>query len=177
MQPQLADLPFADLKLGPMGVEGYAQLIEGPAAVSGLKLEPGLSERMVADTHTGDALPLLAFTLRELWERYGGDGDLTLNEYKQLGGLEGSVQRSADGVMKARALDPDKTRAVREAFLTMTRINEQGQYARTPSCWEAMPPRAEEVLRRFVEARLMICLLYTSPSPRDQRGSRMPSSA
>ena len=23
----------------------------------------------------------------------------------------------------------------------------------------------------------MICLLYTSPSPRDQRGSRMPSSA
>ena len=26
-------------------------------------------------------------------------------------------------------------------------------------------------------ARLVPCLLYTSPSPRDQRGSRMPSSA
>ena len=26
-------------------------------------------------------------------------------------------------------------------------------------------------------ARLNTCLLYTSPSPRDQRGSRMPSSA
>ena len=26
-------------------------------------------------------------------------------------------------------------------------------------------------------AHLLICLLYTSPSPRDQRGSRMPSSA
>ena len=25
--------------------------------------------------------------------------------------------------------------------------------------------------------KLLICLLYTSPSPRDQRGSRMPSSA
>ena len=25
--------------------------------------------------------------------------------------------------------------------------------------------------------RLLLCLLYTSPSPRDQRGSRMPSSA
>ena len=25
--------------------------------------------------------------------------------------------------------------------------------------------------------RLLNCLLYTSPSPRDQRGSRMPSSA
>ena len=27
------------------------------------------------------------------------------------------------------------------------------------------------------QAYLMGCLLYTSPSPRDQRGSRMPSSA
>ena len=27
------------------------------------------------------------------------------------------------------------------------------------------------------DAILLICLLYTSPSPRDQRGSRMPSSA
>ena len=28
-----------------------------------------------------------------------------------------------------------------------------------------------------IQARLDICLLYTSPSPRDQRGYRMPSSA
>ena len=28
-----------------------------------------------------------------------------------------------------------------------------------------------------LEAKSYICLLYTSPSPRDQRGSRMPSSA
>ena len=32
-------------------------------------------------------------------------------------------------------------------------------------------------LRRFDEAEAYYCLLYTSPSPRDQRGSRMPSSA
>ena len=30
---------------------------------------------------------------------------------------------------------------------------------------------------RAVVARYRDCLLYTSPSPRDQRGSRMPSSA
>ena len=29
----------------------------------------------------------------------------------------------------------------------------------------------------IAEGKLKICLLYTSPSPRDQRGSRMPSSA
>ena len=28
-----------------------------------------------------------------------------------------------------------------------------------------------------VKGKIVVCLLYTSPSPRDQRGSRMPSSA
>ena len=30
---------------------------------------------------------------------------------------------------------------------------------------------------RVLEVGHLTCLLYTSPSPRDQRGSRMPSSA
>ena len=34
-----------------------------------------------------------------------------------------------------------------------------------------------DVVRRYDIDGLHICLLYTSPSPRDQRGSRMPSSA
>ena len=34
-----------------------------------------------------------------------------------------------------------------------------------------------EVVEVTVGHRVHICLLYTSPSPRDQRGSRMPSSA
>ena len=44
----------------------------------------------------------------------------------------------------------------------------------------ALPPRLPlNELRVFAEAfdRISNCLLYTSPSPRDQRGSRMPSSA
>ena len=34
-----------------------------------------------------------------------------------------------------------------------------------------------EVKRRIILGTYVLCLLYTSPSPRDQRGSRMPSSA
>ena len=33
------------------------------------------------------------------------------------------------------------------------------------------------MVRSELRERGLICLLYTSPSPRDQRGSRMPSSA
>ena len=34
-----------------------------------------------------------------------------------------------------------------------------------------------DILKEFMVRNTYICLLYTSPSPRDQRGSRMPSSA
>ena len=36
---------------------------------------------------------------------------------------------------------------------------------------------ALELEALFLSDWLLACLLYTSPSPRDQRGSRMPSSA
>ena len=37
--------------------------------------------------------------------------------------------------------------------------------------------REAELTASLDRANLYTCLLYTSPSPRDQRGSRMPSSA
>ena len=40
--------------------------------------------------------------------------------------------------------------------------------------WVSLSSRKGEITLR---AKLSDCLLYTSPSPRDQRGSRMPSSA
>ena len=51
--------------------------------------------------------------------------------------------------------------------------------------WEAAvtqyPGHGAELARAAAErgepVRIYACLLYTSPSPRDQRGSRMPSSA
>ena len=40
------------------------------------------------------------------------------------------------------------------------------------------PKKPNSALRKVARVRLSNgCLLYTSPSPRDQRGSRMPSSA
>ena len=37
--------------------------------------------------------------------------------------------------------------------------------------------QANKLAEKNIGTRLADCLLYTSPSPRDQRGSRMPSSA
>ena len=38
-------------------------------------------------------------------------------------------------------------------------------------------PDKDQCIRAGVEAQVMLCLLYTSPSPRDRTRSRMPSSA
>ena len=43
--------------------------------------------------------------------------------------------------------------------------------------WLTFVPRQPGLLLSFFGRRNNGCLLYTSPSPRDQRGSRMPSSA
>ena len=44
-----------------------------------------------------------------------------------------------------------------------------------PNTSEEMKKRKQALLNKYDENHF--CLLYTSPSPRDQRGSRMPSSA
>ena len=49
---------------------------------------------------------------------------------------------------------------------------------RTPAAIDAIARIVKEVPQFLVGAgSVNTCLLYTSPSPRDQRGSRMPSSA
>ena len=52
-------------------------------------------------------------------------------------------------------------------------------YPYTQECVGTVPAGAAEHAARAFEiaAGYKSCLLYTSPSPRDQRGSRMPSSA
>ena len=99
------NLPYEPILLPQMAVADFARVIEGPANVAGLDLEPGLTQAMIIDTATDDALPLLAFTLRELWERYGSDGGLTLEEYRDgLGGLKGAITRTAENVCAEGAL-------------------------------------------------------------------------
>ena len=66
---------------------GASEVIERPAARFGIRLESGLTGRMVEETRGADALPLLAYTLREMHEKYGGDDLLSVAEYEQLGGV------------------------------------------------------------------------------------------
>ena len=92
--------------------------------------------------------------------------ELTVRAYRDsLGGLSGSVARSADGVLQTAALSPTTEDALRRAFLQMVRITAAGSLIRQPARWRDLPPGVHELLERFVRARLLVS--------RDQGGERV----
>ena len=153
--PAVRGLAFDDIRIGPLTTDGLVEVINGPARVAGVDIEPGLTEALIEDTETQDALPLLAYTLRELYERFGADRRLEVQEYRErLGGLAASVATAAEAVLAACA--PVDERALRSAFLGMVRIDEDGHYARRPVRWSDLPASLRSALDRFVHARLLI---------------------
>src|SRR5262249_15246577 len=57
-QAALRGASFAQLLVNPMSLAGTGQIIEGPAGVANLGLEPGLVQAMLRDTEAEAALPL-----------------------------------------------------------------------------------------------------------------------
>ncbi len=153
--PELLGLPFEDVPLGPMPPERLPRVIAGPAARVALELEEGLVERLVRDTGSGDALPLLAFTLRQLWERRRGDR-LTIELYeRELGKIDGAVAAIADGIVGSD-FDKAEEQGLRSAFLHMVRLDDEGRLARRRALWEELPDRARSLLERFIDEHLLV---------------------
>lgn len=152
------------LPLGPLSLERYREIIEGPSRVAGLRVEPAFVERAIHDTGTEDALPLLAFALRRLHEQFGADGVLSLSGYQALGDpaaglspLENAVKQAADGVLRTQRPDEASLKALREAFVpAMVRVGDQGTYARRSATWGSLPKAAHPLLEALVSARLLV---------------------
>ncbi|MEM7583634.1 MAG: TIR domain-containing protein, partial [Acidobacteriota bacterium] len=150
------DLSFDIQRIGPLTTEGLAEVIAGPARIAGIDLEEGLRERMLADAQDDHALPLLAFALRELYQRFGRDRRLTIREYRdELGGLGGSVAKAAEAALAGDALEPRILNPLQDAMLALVQLTETGRYARRPLPRSEIPPDVIPVIDRFVDARLL----------------------
>ncbi|MEN8174440.1 MAG: WD40 repeat domain-containing protein, partial [Pseudomonadota bacterium] len=158
VQPLWQGLAFRNLTLGPMAAEHFVEAITRPAEVAGIELEDGLVDRMLRDTGSADALPLLAFTLNRLWREYGRvDGRITIAEYaERIGGIEGSIRQEAEGVLAALDPTPQQLAELKRAFRLMVRVNEEGQYTRRPVRRAELPAATRPLLEAFVRARLLV---------------------
>ena len=157
------------LPLEPIEPEDFGDLITGPADRSKLTLEPGLKERLVEESGGRDALPLLAFTLEKLWrsrERRGGavagtrpgeQWDLTLNDYKLLGGVAGAVSTRAKECWDPQTSSAEERAALREAFLDhLVSVSGDGQEAKRAARLEDLPRASLAIVRRLVDDRLLV---------------------
>jgi WD40 repeat protein len=155
---------FEEFSLGPLPLARVPQIIEGPARVAGLDVDDGLVSEASRDAATEDALPLLAFALRELKDRHGNDNRLSLDDYRALGDLreglsplENAVRKAADEVIASSGADEVDLRALREAFIpALVRVNDAGEYVRRPAVWTELPLAAHQLLERLAAARLLV---------------------
>ena len=100
--PDVAQLLHGALMMvPPMTETELRQVVEEPARVAGLIVEPDLTDVAVRDVlGRSGALPLLSTALAETWERRR-DGVLTLAGYLASGGVTGAVARSAETAFAA----------------------------------------------------------------------------
>ncbi|MGA2057814.1 MAG: TIR domain-containing protein [Bradyrhizobium sp.] len=153
-----------EFSLKPMPIDRVPQIIAGPARVVGLAIDDALIATAAKDAATDDALPLLAFALRQLYDLFGNTNHLSLAEYRALGDesqglspLENAVRRRADEVLSEAKLSDDDLVSLKEAFVpAMVRVNAEGEYVRQPAQLDQLPATAQPILERLARARLLV---------------------
>jgi hypothetical protein len=150
----LAEVIDDPLVIEPLSRTRLPVVIQQPAQRAGLQFAPGLVEQMVEETTGGDALPLLAYMLRELYKQAGADGIVTVAEYQELGGVVRALQSRAD-----RLAEELSRRGGGELVLpTLTKFavvegDAEPTSRRIPR--SALGPDEQQVVDAFVEARLL----------------------
>ena len=167
--PQLIPAMERDqIVVGPMTEADLRRVITGPARASGLGLEPGLADAILADLrsalHSAGFLPLLSQAMALTWEHREGD-QLTRRGYLGSGertGIAGAVEVSAENAY--HRLTESRQTIARDVFRRMTAIGPDRRPARRTvtrgdlhsgrpkSQW----PEVDAVLEAFARARLLV---------------------
>ena len=112
----------------PLTEEELRDVITAPAESANLAIEDLLTEVILADVaRQPNALPLLQFTLTELYEQRKGDR-LTLEAYRRIGGIAGALAQRADEIYAAST--PAQRQAIRQIFLRLVMPGEGAEDTR-----------------------------------------------
>jgi WD40 repeat protein len=155
----------------PMPRGAYSDVIEGPArrveeAGGKLAVEPALTQRLLVDVEAGagDALPLLAFTLEQLYLDYRQSGALRFVDYEKFGGIKGAIDAAVERALARADADPRIPRD-REARLALLRrgmipwlagVDPDSKTPRRNIARRSdIPPEAAPLIDFLVEERLL----------------------
>jgi Tfp pilus assembly protein PilF len=140
------------------------QIVRLPTRAAGLRFEedPSTSERLDdmlrdAAAERPEVLPLLQFTLEELYQRRTENGMLTLQAYRDLGGVEGSLAQRAETVFKD--LPDDVEAELPKVLNALVSVERDGfeQVGRKRAPWsDVTTGKSREFIETFVENRLFV---------------------
>lgn len=165
--PELAEVIEEPVLLGPLSASRLMKVVEEPARRAGIVFQRGLIADILADTGGSDALPLLAHTLRRLWELGSTDRIITHVDYEHVGKVPGALRVTADDVLEAlTARGIDRDFALRTLLRLVTISSESMRPSRRRmylADLSAGLPNASEVIQAFVDARLLKTDLQLQP--------------
>ncbi|MCF2150443.1 caspase family protein [Desmonostoc muscorum LEGE 12446] len=103
----------------PMETEELKQAITAPALKVGLQVQSELVQQIIADVEgSPGSLPLLQYTLTELWQQQ----EFTLAAYTRLGGVKGTLEKRANEVYES--LSSEEQPIAKRIFLELTQLGE-----------------------------------------------------
>jgi eukaryotic-like serine/threonine-protein kinase len=111
-----------------------------------------------------DSLPLLQYTLQELYRMRSADGELSVEAYRRIGGLEGAIGVRADEVIGAMGA-AQRDALPRVLSLVVALAHESGAITSRRARWSALRTDAErELVRALIDARLLLSELVDGES-------------
>ncbi|WP_434388629.1 nSTAND1 domain-containing NTPase [Melittangium boletus] len=142
--------------LRPLGREEIREVITGPVRLKGARFESeALITALVDSTLSAEGgLPLLQFTLAELWEARDVErGLLSAASLEALGGVNGALARYADGIIAQ--LLPDQRMAARRLLMRLVTVDNT-RARRSEAELLGREPAAPAALEALIRARLVV---------------------
>ncbi len=151
---KIAEIIQDSVVIEPLSRPRLPDVIERPAQRGGIQFEPGLVQRMIEDTIGGDALPLLAYTLLQLYEHSSNGGTVTLSDYEAVGGVIGALRVRADGVLDELNRYGDGELVI-PTLIKLATIEHEGEPTARRVRRSALTEGENRIIESFVAARLL----------------------
>ncbi len=139
--------------VGPMIHEELRSAIERPAYLAGCELEGGLADLLLNEVESQPgSLPLLEHALLQIWDRKEGGRRLTIDAYREIGGVAGALEKHAEEVYAGFSEEEKET--CRQIFLRLVQVDEQGRATKRRLGLDELAPTSV-VISRLTDARLL----------------------
>ena len=142
------------MNLAPMNHSELRSVIEKPAALNGVALEKGLTNKLIDDVWGNSArLPLLEFALTRLWSKQR-EGLLTHEAYLEIGGVEEALANHAEAVY-AGLCKTDRERAQR-LFMQLVQPEGMTDATRRLATRDEVHPENWDLVTKLADKRLLV---------------------